>query len=174
MIGPGAEWGRSLSSLSPCTALRLSAEEVCTSLLTGGPTWLLGWRSCGGPVLDVRPICFRSPGATIQIPSALVQPCPSEAWKRPLSPPPLPPAPTRLLAASTSGGSHAEAALRNQRYCIHYLRLKAGPRQAPAADAYGKCGSLLSAAQSSEAGTARVLDEAHLEKIKSIVSLSSP
>lgn len=33
VIGPGAEWGRSLSSLTPCTALRLSAEEVCTSLI---------------------------------------------------------------------------------------------------------------------------------------------
>lgn len=33
VIGPGAEWGRSLSSLTPCSALRLSAEEECTSLI---------------------------------------------------------------------------------------------------------------------------------------------
>lgn len=57
---------------------------------------------------------------------------------------------------------------------ITCLRFKAAPRQPPGADAYSKCGSLLSAAQSSELGTGRVLDEAHLEKIKSIVSLSSP
>lgn len=57
---------------------------------------------------------------------------------------------------------------------ITCLRFKAAPRQASGEDAYSKCGSLLSTAQSSELGKGRVLDEAHLEKIKSIVSLSSP
>lgn len=57
---------------------------------------------------------------------------------------------------------------------ITCLRFKAAPRQASAEDAYSKCGSLLSTAQSSELGKGRLLDEAHLEKIKSIVSLSSP
>lgn len=56
---------------------------------------------------------------------------------------------------------------------ITRLRFKAAPRQASGKDAYSKCGSLLSVAQSSELGKGRVLDEAHLEKIKSIVSLSS-
>lgn len=159
VIGPGAEWGRSLSSLTPCTALRLSAEEVGGvvphGFWDGGHVEVRAWTS-GPSASGLRGRRSK------HLASALVQPRPAEAWKRP-----PPPAPTRLLA-------DAGAAVRNQRYCIHYLRLKAGPRQAPPADAYSKCGSLLSAAQSSEAATARVLDEAHLEKIKSIVSLSSP
>lgn len=41
-------------------------------------------------------------------------------------------------------------------------------------DAYSKCGSLLSTAQSSGLGKGRVLDEAHPEKITSNVSVSFP